>query len=61
MFWTVLQNLYVKNRAEKEELLKGLIIGTELAPPLPVLEKALPTCLFFIHDVLIFMPFFSPT
>ncbi|GLJ49944.1 hypothetical protein SUGI_1062070 [Cryptomeria japonica] len=33
-------NLYVKNREEKEDLLRGIIIGTGLASPLPVLEKA---------------------
>ena len=58
MFWTMLQKLYVKNTVEKEELLKGIIIGTKLAPPLPVLEKALPIFLFLMHDVLIFMAFF---
>ncbi|KAH9321110.1 hypothetical protein KI387_015749 [Taxus chinensis] len=34
-----IKTLYVKNRAEKEELLRGVILGTELAPPLPVLKQ----------------------
>lgn len=34
-----IETLYVENRAEKEELLKGIIIGSEHAPPLPVLEQ----------------------
>ncbi|GLJ20208.1 hypothetical protein SUGI_0366810 [Cryptomeria japonica] len=36
---SITKNLYVKNRADKEDLLRGIIIGTGLASPLPVLEK----------------------
>eukprot|EP01018_Ginkgo_biloba_P007638 Gb_03308 [translate_table: standard] len=34
-----IHNLYVENRAEKQELLAGLTLGTEDAPALPVIKQ----------------------
>ena len=42
-----MQILYVENRAEKIELLAGLTLGTEGAPPLPVINKVFTkACLY---------------